>query len=61
MKVSRGIPRTNQVGSSIEYATLVVTKLTLVRIILKLKLSFIRLSKLIYLMWNPIIALALPR
>jgi hypothetical protein len=59
--VPRGIPRTNQVGSSIKYATLAVTNVTLVRIVLKLKLSFIRLSNLIYLMWNPRMTLALPR
>jgi hypothetical protein len=61
MKVPRGNPRTKQVGSSIKYATLAVTKVTLVRIVLKLKLSFISLSKLIYLMWNPRMTLALPR
>jgi hypothetical protein len=61
MKVLRGIPRTKQVGSSIKYATLAVTKVTLVRIILKLKILFIRLSKLIYLMWIPRMTLALPR
>jgi hypothetical protein len=61
MKVSRGNPRTKQVRSSIKYATLAVTKVTLVRIVLKLKLSFIGLSKLIYLMWNPRMTLALPR
>jgi hypothetical protein len=61
MKVLRGIPRTKQVGSSIKYATLVVTKVTLVRIVPKFKLSFIRLTKLIYLMWNPRMTIALPR
>jgi hypothetical protein len=61
MKVPRDIPRIKQVGLSIKYATLVVTKVTLVRIVLKLKLSFIRLSELIYLMWNPRITLALSR
>jgi hypothetical protein len=61
MKVPIGIPRTKQVGSSIKYAILAMTKVTLVRIVLKLKLSFIRLSKLIYLMWNPRMTLALPR
>jgi hypothetical protein len=61
MKVPRGIPNTKQVGSSIKYATLVVTNVTLVRIVLKLKLSFIRLSKSRYLMWNPRMTLALPR
>jgi hypothetical protein len=43
-------PRIKQVGSSIKYATLAVTKVTLVWIVLKLKLSFISLSKSIYLM-----------
>jgi hypothetical protein len=38
-----------------------VTKVTLVKIVLKLKLSFIRLSKSIYLMWNPRMTLALLR
>jgi hypothetical protein len=61
MKVPRGIPRTKQVESSIKYATLSLRKVTLVRIVLKLKLSFIRLSKLIYFMWNPRMTLALPR
>jgi hypothetical protein len=46
-------PRTKQVESSIELATLAVTKVTLVRIVLKLKLSFIRLSMIIYLTWDP--------
>jgi hypothetical protein len=49
MKVPRGNPRIKQVESSIKLATLVVTKVTLVRIVLKLKLSFIRLSMIIYL------------
>jgi hypothetical protein len=61
MKAPRGNPRTKQVESSIKYATLAVTKVTLVRIVLKLKLSFISLSKSIYLMWNPRMTLALPR
>jgi hypothetical protein len=61
MKVTRGNPKTKQAGLSIKYATLAMTKVTLVRIILKLKLSFIRLSKLNYLMWNPRMTLALPR
>jgi hypothetical protein len=43
MKVPRGNPRIKQVESSIKYATLAVIKVTLVRIVLKLKLSFIRL------------------
>jgi hypothetical protein len=47
MKVPRGNPRTNQVESSIKFATLAVTKVTLVRIVLKLKLSLIRLSMII--------------
>jgi hypothetical protein len=58
---ARGIPRAKQVGSSIKYATLAVIKVTLVRIVLKLKLSFIMLPKLIYLMWNSRMTLALPR
>jgi hypothetical protein len=52
MKVPRGNPRTKQIESSIKLATLVMTKVTLVRIVLNLKLSFIRLS-IIYLMWSP--------
>jgi hypothetical protein len=59
MKVPRGNPRTKQVESSIKLDTLAVTKVTLVRIILKLKLSFIRLSMIIYLTWNPKLTLAL--
>ncbi len=59
MKVPRGIPRTKQVGSSIKYATLAVTKVTLVRIVLKLKILFIRLSMIIYLTWDPNLTLAL--
>jgi hypothetical protein len=47
MKVSRGNPRTKQVESSIKLATLAVIKVTLVKIVLKLKLSFIRLSMII--------------
>jgi hypothetical protein len=38
MKVPRGNLRTKKVESSIKLATLVVTKVTLVRIVLKLKL-----------------------
>jgi hypothetical protein len=49
MKVPRGNPSTKQVESNIKLATLAVTKVTLVRIVLKLKLSFIRLSMIIYL------------
>jgi hypothetical protein len=52
MKVPRGNPRTKQIESSIKLTTLVMTKVTLVRIVLNLKLSFIRLS-IIYLMWSP--------
>jgi hypothetical protein len=59
MKVPRGNPRTKQVVSSIKLATLAVTKVTLVRIALKLKLSFIRLSMLIYLIWDSRLTLAL--
>jgi hypothetical protein len=44
-----------------KYVILVMTNVTLVRIVLKLKLSFIKLSKLIYLMWNPRMTLTLPR
>jgi hypothetical protein len=47
MKVPRGNPRTKQVESSIKLARLIVTKVTLVKIVLKLKLSFIRLSMII--------------
>jgi hypothetical protein len=53
MKVPRDYPRTKQVESSIKLATLTVTNVTLVRIVLKLKLSFIRLSMIIYLTWDP--------
>jgi hypothetical protein len=60
IKVPRGNPRTKQVESSIKLATLVVTKVALVRIVLKLKLSLIRLS-IIYLMWSPRITLVLSR
>jgi hypothetical protein len=59
MKVPRGNPRTKQVESSIKLATLVMTKATLVRIVLKLKLSFIRFSMIIYLTWDPKLTLAL--
>jgi hypothetical protein len=59
MKEPRGNPRTKQVESSIKLATLVMTKVTLVRILLKLKLSFIRLSMIIYLMWDPRMTIAL--
>jgi hypothetical protein len=53
MKVPRGNPKTKQVESSIKLATLAVTKVTLVRIVLKLKLSFIRLSIIICPMESP--------
>jgi hypothetical protein len=43
VKVSKGNPKTKQVELSIKLATLTVTKATLLRIALKLKLSFIRL------------------
>jgi hypothetical protein len=59
MKLPRGNPITKQVESSIKLATLVVTKVILVRIVLKLNLSFIRLSRLIYLTWDPKMTLAL--
>jgi hypothetical protein len=61
MKVPRGNLRTKQVESSIKLATLAVTKVTLVRIILKLKLLFIRLSMIIYLIWDPRMTLVLSR
>jgi hypothetical protein len=59
MKVPRDNPRTKQVESRIKLATLSVIKVTVVRIVLKLKLSFIRLSMIIYLTWNPKMTLAL--
>jgi hypothetical protein len=59
MKVPRGNPRIKQVESSIKLATPVVTKVTLVRIVLKLNLSFIGLSRLIYLTWDQKMTLAL--
>jgi hypothetical protein len=59
MKVPRGNPRTKLVESSIKLATLVVTNITLVSINLKLKLSFIRLSMIVYLTWDLRITLAL--
>ncbi len=61
MKVPRGNPRIKQVESSIKLATLAVTKVTLVRIALKLKLSFIRLSIIMNLMWSPRMTQALSR
>jgi hypothetical protein len=60
MKVSRVNPRTKQVELSIKLATLAMTKVTLVRIVLKLKLSFIWLS-IVYLMWSPRMTLILSR
>jgi hypothetical protein len=59
MKVPRDNPRTNQVESSIKLDTLAVTKVTIVRIVLKFKLSFIRLSMIIYLIWDPSMKLGL--
>jgi hypothetical protein len=53
MNVLRGNTRTKQVESSIKLATLTMTKIILVRIVLKLNLSFIRLSRLINLTWDP--------
>jgi hypothetical protein len=61
MKVPIGNPRAKQVESSIKLATLVVTNVTLVRIALKLKLSFIKLLIIIYLVWSPVMTLALSR
>jgi hypothetical protein len=61
MKVSRGNPRIKQVESSIKLDTLAVTKVNLVRIVLKLKLSFIMLLMIIYLLWDPRMTLALSR
>jgi hypothetical protein len=49
MKVPKGNPKTKQVESNIKLATLVMTNVNLVRIVLKLKFSFIRLSIIIYL------------
>jgi hypothetical protein len=59
MKVPTGNPRTKQVESSIKLATLTVTEVILVRIVLKLNISFIRMSRLIYLTWEPKMTLAL--
>jgi hypothetical protein len=61
MKVPRGNTTSKQIELSIKLATLVVTNVTLVRIALKLKLSFIRLSMIIYLMWNSTMTLVLQR
>jgi hypothetical protein len=59
MKAPRGNPRTKQVESSIKLAKLDVTKVILVRIVLKLKLLFAKLSMMIYLMWDQRMTLAL--
>jgi hypothetical protein len=61
MKVPRDNPRTKQVESSIKLATLVVTNVALVRIVLRLKLLFIRLPMIIYLIWSPRMPLVLSR
>jgi hypothetical protein len=61
MKVPRGNPRTKQVESNIKLATLVVTNVTLVRIVLKLKLLFIRLSMIIWLTCDPKLILTLQK
>jgi hypothetical protein len=53
MKVPRGNPRIKKVESSIKLAIHAMTKVILVRIVLKLNLLFIRLSRLIYLTWDP--------
>jgi hypothetical protein len=60
MKVPRSNLKIKQVESSIKLATLAVTKFSLVRIVLKLKLLFIRLS-IIYLIWSPRMTLVLSR
>jgi hypothetical protein len=59
MKVPRDNIRINKVESSIKLATLTVTKVILVKIVLKLNLSFIRLSRLIYLTWDAKMTIAL--
>jgi hypothetical protein len=59
MKVPRSNLRTKQVESRIKLATLAMKMVTLVRIILKFKLSLIRLSMIIYLTWDPKLTLAL--
>jgi hypothetical protein len=59
MKVPRGNPRTKQVESSIKPAIVAVTKVILVRIVLQLNVLFIRLSRIIYLTWDPKMTLAL--
>jgi hypothetical protein len=61
MKVPKGNLRIKQVESSIKLATLAVTKVTLVRIVLRLKLSFIRFTMIICLVWNPKMTLELSR
>jgi hypothetical protein len=43
----------------IKPTTIAMTKFILVRIVLKLNLSFIRLSRLIYLTWDPKMTLAI--
>jgi hypothetical protein len=59
MKVPRDNLRMKQVESNIKLATLTVIKVTLVKIVLKLKHSFTRLSMIIYLTWDPKMTLAL--
>jgi hypothetical protein len=59
MKVPRGNPGIKQVESSIKLTPLTMINIILVRIILKLNLSFIKLSSLIYLTWDPKMTLAL--
>jgi hypothetical protein len=61
MKVPRDNPRTKQVESTIKLATLVVTNVALVRIFLRLKLLFIWLPMIIYLIWSPRMPLVLSR
>jgi hypothetical protein len=59
MKVPRSNLRIEQVESSIKLATLAMTKVILVRIVLKLKLSFIRLSMIVYLFCDSRMTLAI--
>jgi hypothetical protein len=61
VEVPKGNPKTKQVKSSIKLATLAMTKDIMVRIALKLKLSFIRLSIMIYATWKPRMTLTLSR
>jgi hypothetical protein len=61
MKVPKGNVRTKKVESNIKLATLAMIKVALVRIVLKLKLSFIRLSMIIYLIWDPRMTLSLSK